>query len=564
MSRSTRVAVAGGGVAALALAGAALTAGQAGALPEASATRTPIKHVVVIFGENISFDHYFATYPQAANVAGETLQGGSTPAPAFTAAPNTPRNIATLAHDDLLAPNNPNSVQPERLTPGQAVTCDQDHTYTNEQKAYNGGAMDQFVEHVSKDACKPGRFSRAGLTMDYFDGNTVTAMWNYAQKYAMSDNSYSTTFGPSSPGAINLVSGQTHGVQEYAAASVPEHPTQIIPASSDYTVRVPDANGVGTMTGDPDPVYDDCSNSSHTTSYTLAGMQPSNKNVGDLLGAKGVSWGWFQGGFAPTKPYDPATGAPAECKATHSNVAGITSTDYNPHHQPFQYYATTANPHHLAPASVAEIGHDGRANHQYDLSAFDQVVNTDQLPAVSFLKAANYQDGHADYSDPVDEQHFVVKEINAIEQSPNWKDTAIVLAYDDSDGWYDHRAATLTNASNSPDDAAWCRDAATRGVPVSGGYQDRCGPGPRQPLLVISPYARTNWVDHTQTDQTSILRFIEDNWNVGQIGDHSADAVAGPLDGLFHFPNAKAPEVLLDPLDGTVVSVDSVHGSSHN
>jgi phospholipase C len=451
-----------------------------------------------------------------------------------------------------------------RLTPGQAVTCDQDHTYRNEQRAYDGGAMDKFVEFVSRDACKPGHFASSGLTMDYYDGNTVTALWNYAQKYAMSDSSYSTTFGPSSPGAINLVSGQTHGVREYTAASDPAHPTPVLPTSSDYTVRFPDANGVGTMINDPDPVYDDCSNASHTTRNTLAGMQASNRNVGDLLGAKGVSWGWFQGGFRPTTPYDPTTGTPAACLATHTNAAGLSSTDYNPHHEPFQYYASTANPHHLAPASVAEIGHDGRANHQYDLADFDQVVGTDRLPAVSFLKAANYQDGHAEYSDPVDEQRFVIREVNAIEQSPNWKDTAVILAYDDSDGWYDHVAARLTNASDGTDDAAWCIDAAAAGVPVEGGYLDRCGPGPRQPLLVVSPYARTNFVDHTQTDQASILRFIEDNWSTGLIGDHSADARAGSLEHLFHFPNAKAPKVLLDPTDGTIASVESVHGSSHD
>ena len=114
----------------------------------------------------------------------------------------------------------------------------------------------------------------------------------------------------------------------------------------------------------------------------------------------------------------------------------MSSTDYNPHHEPFQYYASTANPHHLPPASAAEIGHDGQANHQYDMSSFDQVVGTDNLPAVSFLKAPNYQDGHAGYSDPLDEQHFIVKEINAIQKSKHWKDTAIVLAYDDSDGWF--------------------------------------------------------------------------------------------------------------------------------
>ncbi len=513
-------------------------------------TATPIKHVVVIFGENVSFDHYFATYPHAANVAGERTQGSEASAPAFTARRDTPADIATLAHDGLLAPRNPNSVQPSRLTPSQAVTCDQDHNYAAEQQAYNGGAMDKFVEFTSRDACAPPMYGRPGLTMDYYDGNTVTAMWNYAQHYAMSDHSFSTTFGPSSPGAVNLVSGQTHGVQEFTKDGAPLKPT-----ASDYTVRVPDANGIGTMINDPDPVYDDCSNSSHTSTHTLAGM--TGRNIGDLLNAKDVSWGWFQGGFTPTTPATATT--PAACLTTHTNVAGVSSTDYNPHHASFQYYASTSNPHHLPPASTAEIGHSGQANHQYDLSAFDSVVNSDNLPAVSFIKAANFQDGHAAYSDPIDEQHLIVKEINAIQQSKNWKDTAIVLAYDDSDGWYDHVAARLTNASNSPDDAAFCTDAATKGVPIAQGYQDRCGPGPRQPLVVISPYAKTNFVDHTQTDQASITKFIEDNWRTGRIGDGSADATAGSLGNLFRFSEPSAPRVILDGSNGTVVSVNGRH-----
>ena len=170
-----------------------------------------------------------------------------------------------------------------------------------------------------------------------------------------------------------------------------------------------------------------------------------------------------------------------------------------------------------------------------------------------------YQDGHAGYSDPIDEQQLIVKQVNAIQQSKNWKDTAIILAYDGSDGWYDHVAAQLKNASNSPDDAAFCSNAAKSGVPIATGYQDRCGPGPRQPLVIVSPYAKPNFVDHTQTDQASVTKFIEDNWRTGRVGDASADARAGSLGNLFHFPNPKAPPVILNPVNGTVTSVSDKH-----
>ncbi|MET3721772.1 MULTISPECIES: alkaline phosphatase family protein [unclassified Arthrobacter] len=562
--RFARKAAAAAGAAALVA--SALTSGLLGLGTESATaaehsleTATPIKHVVVIFQENVSFDHYFATYPKAANTPGETQQGSGTPAAAFTAGKDTPKDINTLAGAKLLAPNNPNSVQPARLSPMQAVTCDQDHGYKAEQNAYNGGAVDKFVQFTSRDACGPNQYGRPGLTMDYYDGNTVTGIWNYAQNYAMSDNHFSTVFGPSTPGALNLISGQTHGVKEYSPAGQPV----ATPATGSNTVRQPDANGVGTVINDPDPVYDDCSNNSHTKKEpgNLAGM--TGKNIGDLLNAQGTSWGWFQGGFTPTTA---ATGTtPASCLASHTNAAGAKVVDYSPHHQPFQYYASTANPHHLAPASDAEIGHNGRANHQYDLTAFNKVLNTDDMPAVSFLKAGMSQDGHAAYSDPIDEQKFITNTVNQIQNSKNWENTAVVLAYDDSDGWYDHVAAQVKNSSNTAqnadkknpstvDDAAWCQNAAAKGVPMAGGYADRCGPGPRQPLVVISPYAKKNFVDHTQTDQASILRFIEDNWHTGQIGDASADATAGSVNAMFNFHHQRDEKVLLNEQTGTVVS----------
>ncbi|NYI40895.1 phospholipase C [Demequina lutea] len=514
-------------------------------------TRTPIKHLVVIFQENVSFDHYFATYPVAANVAGETLQGTGVAAPAFTASATTPTAIDTLGSAGLLAPNNPNSVQPFRLTPAQAVTCDQDHHYQDEQKAYNGGLMDKFVENTTRDSCS-GLYGAPGLVMGYYDGNTVMGLWNYAQQYAMSDNSYSTTFGPSTPGALNLVAGQTHGVRSYDPVT-----RQLTTAPDPYTVRIPDANGVGTVINDPDPVWDDCS----STAHPVAGMDGTN--IGDLLNANGTTWGWFEGGFRPTTSAADASNGRAVCGSVNTNVGGLTSSDYIPHHEPFQYYASTANPHHLPPSSTAMIGKTDQANHQYDMTDFSKVVDGKNMPAVSFLKAPGYQDGHAAYSDPIDEQHFLVDTINQIQASPNWKDTAIIVLYDDSDGWYDHTMANLTNASNSVDDAALCTDAASAGVSILGGYQDRCGPGTRQPFLVISPYAKTNFVDHTQTDQSSVTQFIEDNWGTGRIGDGSTDAGAGSIVNMFNFHGRTAPTVMLNPQDGTVASISGKGDNDH-
>ncbi len=500
-------------------------------------TASPIKHVVVIFDENVSFDHYFATYPNAANTDGTR----------FMPITSTPR-ANTLQNAGLLT-SNPNLYYPSRLTPDQALTCDQNHAYTPEQKATDGGAMDQFVQNVSVDKCSGNLYGAPGLTMDYYDGNTVTGMWNYAQQFAMSDNSYDTTFGPSTPGALNLISGQTHGFRAVNS-------TTGAPATDSYVVSSPDKNGVGTVINDPDPAYDDCSDSNHTSTNNLAAA--TGKNIGDDLNAKGVTWGWFQGGFAPTKAAGNAV-TYAVCGATHANIGGNSSADYSPHHNPFAYYASTANPHHLPPSSIKAVGKTDQANHNYDLSVFTRALNQGVLPAVSFLKAAEYQDGHAGYSDPIDEQHFLVSEINAIQQSKFWKSTAIVIAYDDSDGWYDHVAATIKNSSHDATaDAAICNGST---APVAGGYQDRCGPGPRLPMLVISPWSKTNYVDHGQTEQASITKFIENNWFMPRLGDSSFDARAGVLNRMFDFTESNGKIVLLRQ-NGAVKSITPIRGMS--
>lgn len=468
---------------------------KAPSTPEAS---TPIKHLVVIFQENISFDHYFGTYPNALNPQGE---------PGFLALPNTPAvNGLTAA----LLNNNPNLANPKRLDRNilsDVVTCDQNHGYTAEQQAFDNGKMDLFVQTLAGSSC-----TDKSIVMDYYDGNTVTALWNYAQHFAMSDNSYGTTFGPSTIGALNLISGQTHG------ATTPD---------------IPGFVEGGTFIADASPLSDDCSPAAFKKSAL------SGKNIGNLLNAQNITWGWFQGGFKPSS----VTNGVAACATTHKNVSGGESNDYIPHHEPFQYYASTANPHHLPPSSVAMIGKSDQANHQYDLADFWAAVNANHMPAVSFLKAPAYQDGHAEYSDPLDEQKFLVDTINALQKRPEWPDTAVVIAYDDSDGWYDHVMGPLVMHSATAQDQLTGKGAC--GTVKAGTYPNRCGYGPRLPLLIISSYAKQNFVDHSVTDQTSILRFIEDNWKLGRIGDQSFDALAGTLNNMFDFTHQDTTNTLV-------------------
>src|SRR5262249_49892646 len=138
--------------------------------------------------------------------------------------------------------------------------------------------------------------------------------------------------------------------------------------------------------------------------------------------------------------------------AQTANRGGSLQKDYSPHHEPFQYYASTANRHHLPPSSVALIGHTDQANHQYDLTDFWKAVDAGKMPAVSFLKAKRAQDGHAGYSSPLDEQEFLVETLNALQQRPEWSSTVVIIAWDDSDGWYDHQMSPIVSQSVSSQD----------------------------------------------------------------------------------------------------------------
>jgi phospholipase C len=500
-----------------------------------------IQHVVVIFQENVSFDHYFATYPKALNLPGETP---------FEALSGTP-TVDGLSPE--LLQNNPNArnrgngagaTNPFRLSPAEAATADQDHGYKAEQLAFDAGAMDLFPRSVgAADGPNLGKGVAAttGLTMGYYDGNTVTAVWNYAQHYAMSDRFFGTTFGPSVVGAINLISGQTNGAVNDQNAQA---------------AMVSDGNGGYTIISNANPVNEICAAKSELAHMT-------GRNVGDLLSAAGVSWGFFAEGFDTTVVNSNGT---TGCRRSHlSSITKQTVQDYTPFLDPFQFYESTANPVHARPTSLQTIGqnNDG-AHHQYDMHDFFDVLKAGNLPAVSYLKSAAYRDGHAGYSDPLDEQSFLVNVINTIEQSPEWSTTLILVIYDDSDGWYDHLYNVVNGSATAHDAfaaAGKCGDASTALPGVQPGTlhaQGRCGYGPRLPLLAISPWAKQNYVSHTVTDQSSVLRFIEDNFlNQQRIGQGSYDSIAGSISDMLDFSGttSRGPSVLLlDDSTGQIIT----------
>ncbi len=618
----------------------------------ANSPQTPITNVIVLFQENVSFDHYFGTYPNAQNNSGEQ---------AFQAYPGTP-TINGLS--PALLTSNPNfnaagtaRVNPPRLSPAQAYTCSQNHNYGPEQQAVDGGLMDKFPLYTGRTTSE-GCAADGSTVLGYFDGNTVAAYWNYAQNYSMNDNSFGSTFGPSTPGAINLISGQTYGgITHFGTGSTSSWPNAVSQSPSSVTLTATGAPV--TDIGDFDPYLDDCGNDAGGTVHTTTTLEMNsdataatgNKNIGDLLNAAGVTWGWFAGGFLATTPWNSTTGAPAVCgkgRTLHifpsnaayvapnssstpgatvvpnpvapfvlgadihnptygpdgdptsyvtpssgffisgtngAGIAGENGNDYVPHHEPFQFYASTRNPHHKPPSSTAAIGTaTDQANHQYDTSNFFQALNGGSLPAVSFVKAPYAYNGHPGNSDPTSEQYWIAQVVNAVMQSNYWAGggVAIIIAYDDSDGWYDHVTGPIISPSNVNGSAAAYPAGLTAdgytapgasvednfagvgncGTPNAGAQPARCGHGPRLPLIVISPYSNSNYVDHTLTNQASIINFIETNWSLGYIdgptapanGQASFDRLSGSLNGLFNFGNPPNTTPLLLTCSGAVAN----------
>lgn len=394
-----------------------LSVGTVSAQGTTVATKSPIKHVVVIFQENRSFDNYFGTYPTA---------------PGFHSLPNTPA-VNGIPAGSYNLDENGNKVAPYHFT-NNDQTLDVNHGFDDMVKAYDNGKMDQFYAMSEKHTKGSGV-----IAMGYYDYNQLPAYWQYAQHFALADNWFQPVFGPSTPGALYLVAAQS--------------------GTKDQQIK-----------GDPTPKNNFGGDKSAGLNYNL-----TYKNIGDELTASNIPWGWYQGGYA------------------------AKDDSYSSHHNPFQYFQNYE---------------DGKYNNNLkDYNDLASDIDKGQLPAVTYVKAAYGEDEHpgtGNQSTPAAED-FSVKTINKIMTSQYWKDTAVIVTYDESGGYWDHVAPPQVDAG--PD-----------------GLQ---GDGPRVPALVISPYAKKNYVSHVQYDTTSILKFIE--WNFGVAALNNRDANASNILDMFDF-----------------------------
>ena len=216
-------------------------------------------------------------------------------------------------------------------------------------------------------------------------------------------------------------------------------------------------------------------NNPHPSTAAQANLVPNQTmpTIGDRLSAKRLSWAWYSGGW-------------------NNALAGHPDPLFQFHHQPFAYFANYAD------------GTAAKAAHLKDETDFITAAQNGTLPAVSFVKPLGTENEHPGYTDIVDGENHIIQLINAVRNGPNWKDAVIIVTYDENGGFHDHVAPPKL---------------------------DRWGVGTRVPTIIISPYAKKGYVDHTRYETSSILALIEARWNLAPLT--TRDANAAPLQNVF-------------------------------
>ena len=393
-------------------------------------TETPIKHVVVIFDENRSFDHYFGTYPNAANPAGDPVLQA---AYADGQQPGQ-RQSAGRQPEPPIRPTAPGATDPFRLDRAQANTAFQNHAYGPSSRPLTTARMDLFPNFTGSGTTGgAGAFGTNGQVMGYFDGNTVTAMWNYAQHFAMSDNAYTDTFGPSTPGAIEVISGQTNGGAEHR-----RH----------VDATVPDGQGGLTLIGDTDPAATRARRDQHDADGRQEHRRPAQRRTASPGAA---SWA------ASTCTLKNANGTTGCDRAAPSRACSAAPRGLHPASRLVPVLRLDRQPD----ACAAELGRrdrpyyeaDGKtldpANHHYDLDDFFAAVKAGNFPSCPSSRCRPIRMVMRATPIRSTSRPSSSKLINFLQQQPDWKNTAVIITYDDSDGWYDHRYVRRT-ASYDP------------------------------------------------------------------------------------------------------------------
>ena len=464
-----------------------------------------IKTVVVIYAENRGFDNLYGLFPGANGIPGvnptavgsavpqKDIDGSVLPAlpPVWGGVTAAGQSVTVPQANTVGMPNQPFRIDDPAgfyntgiAVPQSVKTRDIVHRFYNNQMQINGGKNDLFAAY--SDA--------GGLSMGYYDGSGM-AMWQVARQYTLADNFFMGAFGgsflnhqylicacapeyPNADDAASPAKASISAVDVDASGNFVRLTPAATAASSalagapvylkDSTITPKDAQGKFYAVNTMQPAYQPSGNAPAATDATALYADPTKATtlppqtaatIGDLLDAKGVDWAWYAGGWS-------------DVSADRSGVYNAARGNFQAHHHPFNYYAG------FDPATHAAA----RTAHLRDYSAkflADAAAGT--LPPVTFYKPVGDLNQHPGYANVSDGDAHIADVIAKLKQSPQWSNMLVVVTYDENGGFYDHAP-----------------------VPKA----DRWGPGTRIPAIVVSPYAKNGFVDKTQYDTASVLRFI--------------------------------------------------------
>jgi phospholipase C len=420
--------------------------------PARAAGVDDVKHLIVIYGENRSFDNLYGLFPGADGLANaeKTLTQVDKDGKVYEVLPQ-PINTSVKPPEldkrfPANLPNRPFDIA--KYVPIDEKTGDLVHRYWHEIEQIDGGKMDKFA--AWSDA--------AGLALGHYDGSGM-AMWKVAQKYTLADHFFHGAFGGSFLNHIFLICACAPRYENAPAGLVAKlDPNGHLLPGPDV-VR-PDGYVVNTM----QTVYNP--HSASITEPTKLLPPQTAPTIGDRLTAKGIDWVWYSGGW------DDA-------------LAGHPDPRFQFHHQPFAMFKNYAD------------GTDAKAKHLKDYKDFERAVADGSLPPVAFYKPIGGLNQHPGYTDVMSGDRHIAEVVAAIEKSPIWKDTLVIVTYDEHGGFWDH-------------------------VPPP--KVDEWGPGLRVPALFIGPMVKKGFIDHTTYETTSILTFIEKKFGLEPLGSRDRDA----------------------------------------
>jgi phospholipase C len=487
--------------------GAALAAGcaQAPAGRQDLAGLDRIEHIVVIYTENRSFDHLYGLFPGAEGIAQATAEekrqldhDGKPLAvlpPVFEAGKPSPRFPSGLPNGPFRIDQPPLNHSLDEVLPSPI------HNYYQNREQINGGLNNRFVAMSTVGA----------WVMGYWDGSPMK-MWKWAREYTLADHYFMGAFGGSYLNHQWLICACTPTFADAPAAlrarldaegrlekrpgsppSVMNGPVQVFDGSVS-----PDGYIVNTS----QPPYQP-SGTAPAEGGDLVLADPAKfpvppltaKTIGDTLSAKGVSWAWYAGGWNAAL----ADGRrPPGLRRSVIYAGGPGEPAFQPHHQPFNYYAR------FAP------GQPDRERHLKDYDDFAAAIDAGRLPAVSFYKPVGRLNQHPSYTDLIQGDIHVDELLTRLRASPQWSKMAVIVTYDENGGYWDHVPP-----------------------PQGPGWGDRWGPGTRVPALVVSPFARRGYVDKTPYDTTSILKLITRRFGLEPLS--GVREKAGDLTNAFDF-----------------------------